>query len=168
MNPTGVPKVDWPGTLEKKQTSVSAGYQVWDIQKEPNWCTCGVPGLGNLKWTQVKNPPGESGWRTMNVSKGYNCSAPGVSSRYIFKPIFHSFWLTHTLVNLPLQGPLRVYLCLACPLPSIAIGLSCTTTLVYQHLSYSPACNSVTMHYIMSSTGLPLLRYITITHLVVT
>src|SRR5882762_6159581 len=45
-----------------------------------------------------------------------------LSSRYIFKPIFHSFWLTHMLVNLPLQGPLRVYLCLACPLPSIAIG----------------------------------------------
>src|SRR5882762_3509169 len=72
-----------------------------------------------------------------------------VSSRYIFKPIFHSFWLTHMLVNLPLQGPLRVYLCLACPLPSIAIGLPCTTTLVYQHLSHSPACNSVTMHHLV-------------------
>src|SRR5882762_5996690 len=71
-----------------------------------------------------------------------------VSSRDIFKPIFHSFWLTHMLVNLPLQGPLRVYLCLACPLPSIVIGLPCTTTLVHQHLSHSPACNSVTMHYI--------------------
>src|SRR5882762_6697540 len=77
MNPTGVPKVDWPGTLEKNQTGVFAVHQAWDIQKEPNQCTCGVPGLGNLKWTQVKNPPGESGWRTMNVSKGYNCSAPG-------------------------------------------------------------------------------------------
>jgi len=90
-----------------------------------------------------------------------------VSSRYIFKPIFHSFWLTHTLVNLPLQGPLRVYLCLACPLPSIAIGLPCTTTLVHHHLSYSPACNSVTMHHlVLYRTTLHL--YITIPHLVVT
>src|SRR5882762_8728606 len=71
-----------------------------------------------------------------------------VSSRYIFKPIFHSFWLTHMLVNLPLQGPLCVYLCLACPLPSIAIGSPCTTTLIYQHLSSSPTCNSITMHYL--------------------
>src|SRR5882757_6746882 len=71
-----------------------------------------------------------------------------MSSRYIFKPIFHSFWLTHTLVNLSLQGPLCVYLCLACPLPSIVIGSPCTTTLVHQHLSSSPTRNSVTMHYL--------------------
>src|SRR6267378_1049794 len=54
-----------PGTFKKNQTGVSAVHQAWDIQKEPNQCTCGVPGLENLKWTQVKNPPGESGWRTM-------------------------------------------------------------------------------------------------------
>src|SRR5882762_5739277 len=74
-----------------------------------------------------------------------------LSSRYIFKPIFHSFWLTPTLINLPLQGPLHVYLCLACPLPSTAIGLPCTTTLVYQHLSIHPhatalQCTTYVLH----------------------
>src|SRR5882757_4697697 len=108
-------------------------------------------------YTQTGDIGFDRSWEASAVMIGLELVRKGskVSSRYIFKPIFHSFWLTHTLVNLPLQGPLRVYLCLACPLPSIAIGLSCTTTLVDQHLSYSPACNSVTMHYIRPPQDYP-------------
>src|SRR5882757_3398766 len=59
------------------------------------------------------------------------------------------------------------------PLFGLPSTLHCDRITMHNHTRLptsllSPACNSVTMHYITSSTGLPLLRYITINHLMVT